>query len=104
MLMTHTGHHYGSDTRVLPTGKEMTDPGGVPWWVLLRDGGYKYVRTLVAGETEELYNLEDDPEELRNLAGQPKYRPLLESLRDKTLAELRRSEAQFIDAMPEVKR
>ena len=34
-------------------------------------GRHKYIRTLVKGEVEELYNLETDPEELNNLASTP---------------------------------
>lgn len=103
MLMTHTGRHYGDDTRVIPTGKELTDPGGVPWWVLLRDGRFKYVRTLVAGEIEELYDLDSDPEELRNLASRAEHGVLLKTLRDKAIAELRRADAPFVDALPATK-
>lgn len=103
MLMTHTGHHYGSDTHVIPEGKELTEPGGVPWWGLLRDGKYKYVRTLVAGETEELYDLAADPEELVNLAAKAENRVLLTSFRDKTIAELRRADAGFVDVLPATK-
>ena len=35
-------------------------------------GRHKYIRTLVKGEVEELYNLETDPE-LNNLALDPKH-------------------------------
>lgn len=100
MLLTHTGHYYGADTRVVPTGEKATEQGGVPWWVLLRDGRHKYVRTLVADEMEELYDLDADPEELRNLARKPEHRPLLESLRTRAIEELRRTEAPFVENMP----
>jgi arylsulfatase A-like enzyme len=100
MLMEHLGRTYGSDTRVIPTGPELTETGGVPWWVLLRDGKYKYIRNLVAGEIEEVYDLDADPEELRNLAGLPEHRDRLGTLRAKMLAELRRTEAPFVDALP----
>jgi arylsulfatase A-like enzyme len=98
-LMTFTGARYGSDTKQIPTGKD-AEYNGVPWWVMLRDGQYKYVRYLIAGETEEIYDLRADPEELRNLAGEASWQPLLKRLREKAIAELRRTEAGFADAMP----
>lgn len=100
MLMTHTSDSFGSDTKVIPTGARLTHQGGVPWWVLLRDGRHKYVRTLVAGETEEVYDLAADPEELHNLAVESSQRQLLQSLRAKAIEELRRTDAEFVDAMP----
>jgi arylsulfatase A-like enzyme len=100
MLMEHTGKLFGADTRAIPTDERLTDPAGVPWWVMLRDGKYKYIRTLVAGEPEEIYDLDRDPEELKNLAALAENRALLESLRAKTIAELKRTEAGFADALP----
>lgn len=103
MLFTHTGRKYGSDTHVIPTGPALTDTANVPWYALLRDGRYKYVRTLVEGETEELYDLQADSEELHNLAVRPEHRQLLETLRGKTVEELRRTDAGFVDTMPRTK-
>ncbi len=100
MLMEHLGRQYGSDTRTIPHGPELTEVGGVPWWVLLRDGRFKYIRTLVSDEMEELYDLDADPEELHNLVGEPEHRALLETLRARLIAELRRTEAPFVDALP----
>jgi arylsulfatase A-like enzyme len=68
--------------------------------VSLRLGKDKYIRTLVENEIEELYDLDRDPEELTNLALQPEHRPLLERLRQLTIAELRRTEAGFVARMP----
>lgn len=100
LLLTHTSQTFGSDTRVIPTGSKLTEQGGVPWWVLLRDGKHKYIRTLAEGETEEIYDLDTDPEELRNLAALPENRRLLETLRAKAVEELRRTEAGFSETMP----
>ncbi len=103
MLFTHTGRSYGAETNRIPTDNRLVDTGGVPWYAMLRQGCYKYVRTLVAGETEELYDLQADREELVNLAGKPEQRALLERLRAQTVDELRRCEAGFVDAMPPTK-
>ena len=103
MLMSHTGQRFGSDTHVIPTGPKLTEPGGVPWWVLLRDGRHKYIRTFVAGAMEEIYDLDKDPEELDNLAVRPEHRQLLESMRARMIDELRRTDAGFVDAMPAVR-
>ena len=46
---------------------------------------------LVEGEVEELYDLDADPEELRDLAVRAEHLPLVETLRAKTVAELRRT-------------
>ncbi|QDT11417.1 sulfatase-like hydrolase/transferase [Planctomycetes bacterium K23_9] len=99
-LMTHTGRTYGDDTAVIPTGQALTVTGGIPWYALLRDGKYKYIRTFVEGEMEEIYDLDADPEELTNLALQPEYNDLLNALRAKAIDELKRTDAKFSDAMP----
>jgi arylsulfatase A-like enzyme len=101
MLLTNTGRSYGADTATLPVGDAMFEQSGVPWWVMLRDGRHKYVRTLVAGEVEEVYDLAADPEELENLAVDAARRPLLEQLRATALAELRRTGAGFVATLPE---
>ncbi len=100
MLMTHTGRKYGSDTDTMPAQAALMEVGGIPWYVLLRSGKYKYIRHMVAGEIEEIYDLQEDPEELVNLALRDEHQTLLTSLRAMALAELRRTDAKFIDALP----
>lgn len=109
MLLTSTGRAYGSATANVPDTEHIYDHAGVPWWVMLRAGKYKYIRCLVEGETEEVYDLEADPEELQNLvglgdAGGSRVSPtLLARLRAAALQELRRTEAPFVSQLPPVK-
>lgn len=100
MLMTHTARSYGSATDRIPTGEELTVTANVPWYALLRSGRYKYIRTFVAGEMEEIYDLQEDPEELNNLALQGESRELLLRLRATAIAELQRTDAKFVDSLP----
>ncbi len=99
-LMTSTARSYGAETDTIPTDEALTAAGDVPWYALLREGQFKYVRYFVAGETEELYDLEADPEELNNLAASPAFAAQLVKLRDLTKAELRRTDAHFVDQLP----
>ena len=101
MLLTGTGRMYGSATNVIPTG-EAAMHGDVPWYVMLRDGKYKYVRPLIE-DLEELYDLDADPDELVNLAVQAEHRETLERMRASAIGELRRNKAGFVDNMPPVK-
>ena len=75
------------------------DPG-VSWWVDLRDGDLKYIRTLIEGEVEELNNLKEDLDELIKLARNPAYRRKVLKLREKKIAELKRSDAGMVDDLP----
>jgi arylsulfatase A-like enzyme len=100
-LYEHTGYAYGSDvTRTLTEEPESAVHNQVPWYVAVRDGSWKYIRYLAEGETEELYELGSDPEELANLAEDPGRRGELERLRGVLAAELRRTGAGFADRLP----
>ena len=100
MLMTHTGRKYGSDTVPLPDDGPLYETGGIPWYALLRDGRHKYIRHFVHGETEEVYDLDSDPEELVNLAASPDYRDLLDRLRGEAIEQLQRTDAPFANVLP----
>jgi arylsulfatase A-like enzyme len=102
-IMTSTSRNYGAETDKIPTDESLTSSGGVPWYVLLRDGPYKYIRYFVEGETEELYDLESDPEELTNLANASEHSDRLKRLRNLAKDELRRTDAKFVDSLPETK-
>ena len=74
----------------------------VPWWVSLRGDNYKYIRTLVAGETEELYDLKRDPEELVNLVSRQRIKYKVLEFRESTIQELKQVNAKFVKALPPV--
>lgn len=100
-MLVATGRTYGSDTNNIPQGKDAFH-GDVPWYVMIRDQRYKYVRPLIP-DLEELYDLDNDPEELDNLAVKPQHKTRLRSMRAQTITELRRTKCGFVDRMPAVR-
>tara|TARA_B100001123_G_scaffold281354_1_gene313331 strand:+ start:2331 stop:3821 length:1491 start_codon:yes stop_codon:yes gene_type:complete len=98
LLLENTRYCFGEYTDV-GTGEA---EGGIPWWVSLRTERHKYIRWLVYGEIEEMYDLENDPEELVNLALEPDHHEQLARLRHMTIDELRRTEAGMADHLPPV--
>ena len=101
-MMPFTARMYGSDTNKLPENEEDRNIAGVPWYVLLRQGSYKYIRTLVEGEIEELYDIANDPDELINLAQTSEHRATLQKFRADTLAEMRRTKWGMVNNLPAV--
>jgi arylsulfatase A-like enzyme len=99
VLLEDMGQTFGRDTSPIPTDEHLYH-GDVARWVAIRYGKYKYVRTLLAGEMEEIYDVEADPQELTNLALRAEQRALLTDLRARCVAELRRTGAPFVDALP----
>lgn len=100
-LTVMTARQYGSDTDVVPSDPEILyQTAKVPWWISLARGRYKYIRSLVEGEVEELYDLEKDPEELDNLAVDPGHLETLRTYRAAALDELRRTGAGMVDHLP----
>jgi arylsulfatase A-like enzyme len=102
LFYENMGHAYGSATNPIPMDEELYE-SNVARWIAVRYGKYKYIRTLLAGEMEEIYDLESDPQELTNLALRSEHRNLLSDLRSKCLTELRRTGAPFVDALPPTK-
>lgn len=103
VLLSLTARSFGSDTAEVPTDPEERDIAGIPWWVFLMDGRYKYIRTLVADEIEELYDLQNDPEELTNLALKSDHSDKLRQMRAATVAELGRTGAPMVENLPAVR-
>ncbi len=98
-LFEHVGQDYGSDATRAIAEKTRATHAGVPYYVALRQGEIKYVRYLAGPDPEELYDLNADPEELTNLAGQAKYQKILGEFRARLLEELQLADAEFITNM-----
>ena len=101
-MLVHTGKLYGSATGNIPAkdNPALYHGPGVPWYVMLAEGRYKYVRNLIEGEVEELYDMWKDPDELENLALKRSHSALLLDYRAQAIAELRRTQAPFLNTMP----
>ena len=56
----------------------------IPAFEGIRGERYKYVRYVDEGKFEFLHDLKKDADELNNLAGNPKYRDILNEMRDLT--------------------
>jgi len=104
MLLTFTGWTYGSDTSPLPlNGKDgHSKLMNIPWYIMLRDQRFKYIRTLVPNETEELYDVIADPGEFFNLASRKEFESQLTEYRWMAVNELVRTRAPFVDELPPV--
>ncbi len=101
-MLVHTGKIYGSATANIPPTDDpkLYHGPGIPWYVMVAEGRFKYIRNLIEGEMEELYDLQKDPHELTNLALNPRHSGRLAAYRTKAIKELRRTEAPFANAMP----
>jgi arylsulfatase A-like enzyme len=97
-MMEHFYQKFGEQTDCAVPDKDAQGP--LPWWILLRQDRYKYIRTLAHNEVEELYDLEADPQELHNLALEPDSRPLLRRFRAQLAAELKRTHAALLANLP----
>ncbi|QDU26464.1 Choline-sulfatase [Anatilimnocola aggregata] len=101
-MMPFTADKFGANCDTVPTPPGNRHKSGVPWYVMIVQGRYKYIRTLEANEPEELYDLLTDPNELKNLAGEPQHVATIEKLRAAAIAELRRTDAKMLDSLPPV--
>jgi arylsulfatase A-like enzyme len=104
-MVCSTPRKWGSDLQSLPTDRKslLDGAGSVPWYVSISEGDrYKYVRSMIPGDMEQLYDTKSDPEELTNLYLNPEYQDLLKSMRKTTVDELARTNAPFLDSLPPV--
>jgi arylsulfatase A-like enzyme len=100
--MPFTADKFGAHCDTVPPPPGNRHKSGVPWYVMLVQGHYKYIRTLEANEPEELYDLSADPDELTNLAREPEHAMKLKDLRAAAIAELRRTGAKMAASLPPV--
>ncbi|WDI45242.1 sulfatase-like hydrolase/transferase [Bremerella sp. P1] len=107
LLLTNTRTHFAEDIPrgVVRRNREASTNDQMPMWVMIRSGHYKYATYTGDEAFEEIYNLAEDPEELRNLALLPEYEPLLNELRMKAAKELSGTQSgfdngHFIDFLP----
>ena len=101
--VTFTGRSYGADTDRIPDDPDLHVLNGIPWYVSLRQGRHKYIRTLVENEIEELYDIDADPEELTNLALDATHKRQLKRFRQALITELQRTDAGMVKTLPAVK-
>lgn len=102
-LTIYTQRKYGDDTNTIPPNSSKLDSGGVPWWVSLAKGRYKYIRTMEDNQIEELYDLISDPDELNNLALDRAHSGRLSRFRRNTIKELKRTKAGLTTQLPPVR-
>jgi arylsulfatase A-like enzyme len=98
LMMEHFTWVFGEQSDAALTNKAVVS--ALPSWISLRQDRYKYIRTLVPNEIEELYDLEADPEELHNLALDPANVRVLKDCRKDLLAELKRTKAGLVKNLP----
>ena len=105
MLMINTTHKYGeSITENLESQTyNAFERRGLYAWMMMRDGKYKYIRHFKDNVIEELYDLDEDPDELSNLAVNSSYNSRLIELRRKTVEEFRKKDGSFVAHLPKPK-
>jgi arylsulfatase A-like enzyme len=100
-LYEHTGHDFGDDVaKLLRDNPHRAIYQEVPWYTAVVDDGWKYIRYLKPGVPEELYDLASDPDELKNLIGEPTHAQRLALLHEALVAELKRTAAPAVMLPP----
>jgi arylsulfatase A-like enzyme len=101
-FLTYTNQSYKPDTATIPPPPVYTG-NNVPWYAWVIQDRYKFIQTLVENEIPELYHIDNDPDELHNLALLPEYRDTVKKHHQLLVSELKRTNAQFVDSLPSMK-
>lgn len=91
-----TGENYGSSVAAIVNGSpKKAVYHDVPWYVAVREDRWKLIHYLQPGVGEELYDLQNDPDELTNVAAKWENKDVMTRLRAMIAAELKRTGAGF---------
>jgi hypothetical protein len=94
----HMGNEYGAKvSQTILSGAEQKNDQGVPLYSAVVQDQFKLIHYLDGKSGEELYDLKNDPEELKNLIGESSHADRITQLRSAMKAELKRTEAGFTD-------
>lgn len=94
-LYEHAGQDYGQEVTRAVNSDQVAKHAGVPYYLAIRHGQWKYVYYLQRSETDELYDLLQDPEEQNNLASLPEYQDRRSQMIRTLRIEAERSDADF---------
>ena len=67
-----------------------------PTTFALRTDDYKLIQYHGIWDTEELYDMHNDPKEMRNLIGDPRYLPIVASMRQQLFKRLENNRGQHV--------
>ena len=102
MLMINTTYEYGDQiTKHLKNKNyDIFKRRDLYAWMMMRLEQYKYIRHFKDGIIEELYDLNEDPEELNNLAASHQHHELLKKLRIRMVEEMQKKDGDFVQYLP----
>jgi len=98
-LFEHTGDDFGSNVTRSVLSEPIAEHAGVPYYVAIRQGQWKYIFYLQRSEPDELYDIQQDPDEQNNLANSPDFQKRRAEMHQTLVAELERSDAKFVSLL-----
>jgi len=99
VFLTYTARSYRPENQIVPKPEDLP----IPWYAFVIKDRLKYIQTFVENEIPELYHIDNDPDELRNLALLPQYQQTVFGHQEMLKSELERTEARFVDNLPSVR-
>ena len=99
VFLTYTARSYRPENQIVPKPEDLP----IPWYAFVIKDRLKYIQTFVENEIPELYHIDNDPDELRNLALLPQYQQTVFGHQELLKSELERTEARFVDNLPSVR-